>query len=97
MMAGFARARELGYEAVVMLDGDGQHNPDEIPAVAAPVLAGVADLVIGSRFLDVKANIPAYRRRRPEGPQRVHEPLDRRRVCDDRLPVGLPGALPPSP
>ena len=62
MMAGFARARELGYEAVVMLDGDGQHNPDEIPIVAAPVLAGVADLVIGSRFLDVKANIPAYRR-----------------------------------
>ncbi|MCT8337785.1 glycosyltransferase family 2 protein [Methanoculleus sp. Afa-1] len=62
MMAGFARARALGYEAVVMLDGDGQHNPDEIPAVAAPVLAGVADLVIGSRFLDVKAKIPAYRR-----------------------------------
>ena len=62
MMAGFARARSLGYEAVVMLDGDGQHNPDEIPAVAAPVLAGVADLVIGSRFLDVKAKIPAYRR-----------------------------------
>ncbi len=62
MMAGFARAREFGYEAVVMLDGDGQHNPDEIPAVAAPVLAGVADLVIGSRFLDTKAEIPAYRR-----------------------------------
>ncbi|MFY1642741.1 glycosyltransferase family 2 protein [Methanoculleus bourgensis] len=62
MMAGFARARELGYEAVVMLDGDGQHDPAEIPAVAAPVLAGEADLVIGSRFLDTKADVPAYRR-----------------------------------
>ncbi|MCE5339064.1 MAG: glycosyltransferase family 2 protein [Methanomicrobiaceae archaeon] len=62
MMAGFARARELGYEAVVMLDGDGQHDPDEIPIVAAPVLAGEADLVIGSRFLDNGAEIPAYRR-----------------------------------
>ena len=62
MMAGFARARELGYDAVVMLDGDGQHDPDEIPAVVAPVLAGVADLVIGSRFLDTRAEIPAYRR-----------------------------------
>ena len=62
MMAGLARVRALGYEAVVMLDGDGQHDPDEIPAVAAPVLAGEADLVIGSRFLDVKADIPAYRR-----------------------------------
>jgi len=62
MMAGLARVRALGYEAVVMLDGDGQHDPDEIPAVVAPVLAGEADLVIGSRFLDVKADIPAYRR-----------------------------------
>jgi len=62
MMAGFARARELGYDVVVMLDGDGQHDPDEIPAVAAPVLAGVADLVIGSRFLATRAEIPAYRR-----------------------------------
>ena len=62
MMAGFARARELGSGAVVMLDGDGQHDPDEIPVVTAPVLEGVADLVIGSRFLDTKAKIPAYRR-----------------------------------
>ena len=62
MMAGFARARELGSGAVVMLDGDGQHDPNEIPVVAAPVLEGVADLVIGSRFLETKAKIPAYRR-----------------------------------
>ncbi|MCM2465668.1 hypothetical protein DIC75_04965 [Methanoculleus sp. CWC-02] len=62
MMAGFARARELGYEAVVMLDGDGQHDPEEIPIVAAPVLAGEADLVIGSRFLETRAEIPTYRR-----------------------------------
>lgn len=61
IMTGFAWARELGYEAVVMLDGDGQHNPDEIPVVAAPVLAGEADLVIGSRFLDSGAKIPMYR------------------------------------
>lgn len=61
MMAGFSRARELGYGAVVMLDGDGQHDPAQIPVVAAPVLAGEADLVIGSRFLDIKADIPKYR------------------------------------
>ena len=62
MMAGFTRARELGYGAVVMLDTDGQHDPDEIPAVAAPVFEGEADLVIGSRFLEAGAKIPAYRR-----------------------------------
>lgn len=61
MMAGFKRAKDLGYETVVMLDGDGQHNPNEIPIVAAPVLAGEADLVIGSRFLEIEADIPKYR------------------------------------
>jgi glycosyltransferase involved in cell wall biosynthesis len=61
MMAGFSRARELGCGCAIMLDGDGQHNPKEIPAVAAPVLAGEADLVIGPRFLDIKADIPTYR------------------------------------
>ena len=61
MMAGFSRARDLGYNLVVTLDGDGQHDPAEIPAVAAPVLAGEADLAIGSRFLDIKADIPKYR------------------------------------
>jgi glycosyltransferase involved in cell wall biosynthesis len=61
MMAGFKRAQELGFEIVVMLDGDGQHHPDEIPAVVAPVLAGTADMVIGSRFLEIEADIPKYR------------------------------------
>lgn len=61
MMAGFKRAKDLGYETVVMLDGDGQHNPKEIPIVATPVIAGEADLVIGSRFLDIEADIPKYR------------------------------------
>jgi len=45
-----------------MIDADGQHNPEEIMAVAAPVLAGEADLVIGSRFIGEKADIPIYRR-----------------------------------
>ncbi|GAI05854.1 unnamed protein product, partial [marine sediment metagenome] len=33
------------------LDGDGQHNPDDIPELLASILNGEADLVIGSRFL----------------------------------------------
>ncbi|NLX49387.1 MAG: glycosyltransferase family 2 protein [Methanospirillum sp.] len=55
-------AREHGYAALVLFDGDGQHNPDEIPGVAAPVLEAGADLVIGSRFLGTVAEIPLYRR-----------------------------------
>jgi hypothetical protein len=81
-----------------MLDGDGQHDPAEIPAVAAPVLAGEADLVIGSRFLDIKADIPKYR----VAGQKVlngftNLSADGGSFCDDRLPVGLPGALPAGP
>ncbi|HNP72404.1 MAG TPA: glycosyltransferase [Kouleothrix sp.] len=58
---GFNYLRQLGPAAVVMLDGDGQHCADDIPAVLEPVLAGHADIVVGSRFLDVKSDIPAYR------------------------------------
>lgn len=47
---GFSHLRQLGPQAVVMLDGDGQHRVDDIPAVLAPVLAGEADVVVGSRF-----------------------------------------------
>lgn len=64
MMAGFSRARELGFPATVMLDGDGQHKTEDIPRIAAPVLAEDADLVVGSRFLqpDGEEEIPGYRR-----------------------------------
>ncbi len=47
--------------AVVILDGDGQHQCSEIPTVTAPIFAGEADIVIGSRFLGVKSRIPRWR------------------------------------
>jgi len=61
----FTRARELNADIMVTLDGDGQHNPDEIPKLVEPLLDGKADIVIGSRFLDEKSanNIPSYRRK----------------------------------
>ena len=52
-----------GYDIVVTIDGDGQHDPDEIPALMAPIIDGRADLVNGSRYLDgFEENTPAYRR-----------------------------------
>ena len=53
---------DLQADILVTLDGDGQHNPAEIPEVVAPILAGEADLVIGSRFLGRYNNVAAYRR-----------------------------------
>ena len=61
MNTAFAKARELGVEAMVLLDGDGQHDPDEVPLVLQPVLSGEADVAIGSRFLNGGKGIPLYR------------------------------------
>jgi glycosyltransferase involved in cell wall biosynthesis len=57
----FQAAKNCGASILVTLDGDGQHNPDEIPLVLAPVVQKKADLVIGSRFLGQKLAIPGYR------------------------------------
>ncbi|ASJ01317.1 glycosyltransferase family 2 protein [Thermococcus gorgonarius] len=63
LRTGFEYAFSNGYDFVVTIDADGQHDPDEIPALLEPLLRGEADLVIGSRFLNgAKKNIPLYRR-----------------------------------
>lgn len=48
----FKRARELDADVLVTLDGDGQHDPAEVPSVIKPVIDGKADVVVGSRFAD---------------------------------------------
>lgn len=61
MNTAFAQARELGVGALVLLDGDGQHDPDEVPQLLLPILSGEADVAIGSRFLNGGRGIPFYR------------------------------------
>ncbi|WP_405307279.1 glycosyltransferase family 2 protein [Methanobrevibacter sp.] len=52
-----------GYDIVVTIDGDGQHNPDEIPDLIMPIKEDKADFVNGSRYLNgFDDNTPAYRR-----------------------------------
>ena len=60
--AGFDKALALGCDFVVTLDGDGQHNPDEIPELLKPLLNGDADIVIGTRFKGDECSVPHYRR-----------------------------------
>jgi glycosyltransferase involved in cell wall biosynthesis len=50
VQTGFQYALAQGYELAVRLDGDGQHDPGELPKLLAPVEAGEADIVTGSRF-----------------------------------------------
>jgi glycosyltransferase involved in cell wall biosynthesis len=51
VQTGFLYARDRGYDIVVRIDGDGQHEIEDIPKVLEPILSGRADAVIGSRFL----------------------------------------------
>jgi len=63
LRAGFRRALETGYDGAVTLDGDGQHDADEIPvflaAFATPGTGGSPDLVVGRRDF---ARMPPARR-----------------------------------
>jgi len=51
LRTGFTIALARGDDVVVTMDADGQHRPDELPALLRPILAGEADYVQGSRFL----------------------------------------------
>lgn len=51
------------YDIVVTIDGDGQHNPDEIPKLIKPIIEDNVDFVNGSRYLNgPEENTPSYRR-----------------------------------
>ena len=62
VLIAFSQIQSADYDAVVMLDGDGQHDPDDISLLIDPVLDGSADLVIGSRFLENGGKTPRHRR-----------------------------------
>jgi glycosyltransferase involved in cell wall biosynthesis len=58
---GFQHAREMGYEFVVTLDGDGQHAADDIPGFIEAYAQTGAMVVIGNRMADT-STMPAVRR-----------------------------------
>jgi glycosyltransferase involved in cell wall biosynthesis len=69
---GYARTQKRGIEyalahgatAVVILHADGQYPPESLPEMLAPILAGEAEVVLGSRMLDgraVERGMPCYK------------------------------------
>ena len=48
---GFARSLSLGHDVHVLLHSDGQYAPEELPVMVAPLLEGMADVVLGSKML----------------------------------------------
>ena len=60
----FETARNIGADAMVVIDSDGQHDPEEMPKLLWPLCEGVY-MVIGSRFCNGNGNgenVPAYRK-----------------------------------
>ncbi|MFL5824249.1 MAG: glycosyltransferase family 2 protein [Solirubrobacteraceae bacterium] len=52
MQAGYVYAREHEYDVAVQVDGDGQHDPSQIPDLLARLKRGDVNMVTGSRFLE---------------------------------------------
>jgi glycosyltransferase involved in cell wall biosynthesis len=50
VQTGYRFAFEQGFDIAVQVDGDGQHDPTQLPKILDPVLNGEADMVVGSRF-----------------------------------------------
>jgi glycosyltransferase involved in cell wall biosynthesis len=62
---GYAYAIAEGFDLVALLHGDAQYAPEELPRLCAPVAAGDADAVFGSRMMTsgaaLKGGMPLYK------------------------------------
>jgi len=55
-------AKILDADVIVTMDGDGQHEPEDIKLLIRPILEGKSDVVLSSRFLRKKSDIPRLKR-----------------------------------
>ena len=58
----FDRARQEDADIMVTIDGDGQHDPDQIPLLVTTLQQNHVDVVIGYRLLDGTSETPGYRK-----------------------------------
>jgi glycosyltransferase involved in cell wall biosynthesis len=63
VQTGIEWARRRGCELAIQVDGDGQHDPAEITKLLEPILAGRADVAVGTRFAGDKTYRPSIARR----------------------------------
>jgi glycosyltransferase involved in cell wall biosynthesis len=57
----FAKLAELGYAHAITMDGDGQHDPEQLPAFLVALAEPDVALVLGNRFADPRG-MPFVRR-----------------------------------
>ena len=83
MRAGLRYAARVGFDTVVRADGDGQHPAEELGRVLAPIRAGTADAVVGSRYADGRpVATPKHRRLLKYLLARILTMLTRQRLTD---------------
>lgn len=61
LMTGIRYALDQGASFIITFDADGQHRAEDIPAMLATASETGADVVLGSRFLDHRSDIPPAR------------------------------------
>jgi glycosyltransferase involved in cell wall biosynthesis len=63
VQTGHQYARDHGFDLAIQIDGDGQHDPREVPKLLEPIVSGHADLVVGTRFIGESGYRPPRSRR----------------------------------
>jgi len=62
LATGTRKALRMGADVIVHFDADGQMQAEDIKKVTDPVINDNYDVAIGSRFMDIKSNIPKVRK-----------------------------------
>lgn len=62
VQAGYKLAYELGFDYVIRIDGDGQHNPEDVPKVLEALQSSGCEMVIGSRFVEENGSRTTFAR-----------------------------------
>lgn len=63
VQSGYLYGAQNGYDIVIQIDGDGQHDPAYAKDLIQPILDGQADMVIGSRFIQKRGFQTSFLRR----------------------------------
>ncbi len=84
VQAGYKLAFELGFEYVIRVDGDGQHDAADIPRILEALKTSGCEMIIGSRFVEASGSSAGFLRAlgirffrvvlRPILGKRVHDP-----------------------
>ncbi|MFH0961177.1 MAG: glycosyltransferase family 2 protein [archaeon] len=89
LLTGIGAARKLRPEYLVLLDADGQHNPEEIPFLLAPLKKGLADVCIGTRLArsaKKRGKMPGHRKLANRISSAITSAITREKITD--MPSG---------